>query len=165
MVLKSMMNIRRLLSHPLGTQVDPWYLALTAGLLLAIVCLFVQTFGLYRAWAFNIEDNLEQTMPPVISSPRTNAPVWRMMGEPERGGPRFVKYSLVGILHHPQTDNDSSAIVRSPDGQEHVYKPGDKLEDGSLMQAIDKNHIVIDQQGKRVTLDLPRLAREQRQHG
>jgi general secretion pathway protein C len=68
---------------------------------------------------------------------------------------------LRGIVAASDEDQQGHAIIISSDGREWVYGVGDRLSDDTEVIAITAQQVVLQRNGKRETLSLPRLAADQ----
>ena len=68
---------------------------------------------------------------------------------------------LRGIVAASDEDQQGHAIIISSDGREWVYGVGDRLSDDTEVIAITAQQVVLQRNGKRETLSLPRLATDQ----
>ena len=68
---------------------------------------------------------------------------------------------LRGIVAASDEDQQGHAIIISSDGREWVYGVGDRLSDDTEVIAITAQQVVLQRNGQRETLSLPRLAADQ----
>ncbi len=68
---------------------------------------------------------------------------------------------LRGIVASSDEDQQGHAIIISSDGREWVYGVGDRLSDDTQVIAITAQQVVLQRNGQRETLSLPRLAADQ----
>ena len=72
---------------------------------------------------------------------------------------------LRGIVAASDDDQEGHAIIISSDGREWVYGVGDRLSDDTQVIAITAQQVVLQRNGQRETLSLPRLAADQTAQG
>jgi len=72
---------------------------------------------------------------------------------------------LRGIVAASDEDQQGHAIIISSDGREWVYGVGDRLSDDTEVIAITAQQVVLQRNGQRESLSLPRLAADQTGQG
>lgn len=136
-------------------------LASCALLTLAVVWLLVRLIWLFVVGP-QVDPDPVPPIPRITQSANLDQPFEHALfgASDQLSRPRPVVATATGsrlrLLGMMSGGSGGFAVIADASGDEDVYRPGDELPDGSVLEAIEAQRVIIDRNGEREALDLDR---------